>query len=158
MGFTTGIGEAMHITWIKDFFKQTNMKKGYEKQILDYNIEKFSLMVRDNIDLISSTEILTQVDKNIALQVSSMSGVKKIREELKWYIEKNERLKLGHSRLSCNYWYLVGTVADKADVSRFIDALAVFIKQDRAKVRGVDNVGDKRRKEADSSWTRKYPI
>ncbi len=47
-GFTTGIGEAMHITWIKDFFKQTNMKKGYERQILNYNVKKFSLIVRDD--------------------------------------------------------------------------------------------------------------
>ncbi len=79
------------------------MRKGYKKQILDYNVEKFSLMVRDDIDLFSSTEILTQADKNTALQVNSVSSAKKIREELKWYIEKNERLKLGHSRLSYNY-------------------------------------------------------
>ncbi len=83
MGFITGIGEAMHITQIKDFFKPTNMKKDYEKQILDYNVEKFNLMVRDDIDLLSSTEILTQVDKNIALQVNSVSDAKKIKEELK---------------------------------------------------------------------------
>ena len=49
----------MHIIWIKDFFKQTNIKKNYEKQILNYNIEKFSLMVKDNIDIFSSTKILT---------------------------------------------------------------------------------------------------
>ncbi len=57
----------MHITWINDFFKQTNMRKGYKKQILDYNVEKFSLIVRDDIDLFSSTKILTQDDKNAAL-------------------------------------------------------------------------------------------
>ncbi len=64
---TIGIGKAMHITWIKNFSKQTNMRKGYKRQILDYNIKKFSLMVRDDIDLFSSTEILTQTDKNAAL-------------------------------------------------------------------------------------------
>ncbi len=97
MGFSTGIREVMYITWIKDFFKQTNMRKGYEKQILDYNVEKFSLMVRDNIDLFSSNEILTSADENVALQVNFMSGAKKIREELKWYIQKSERLRLGQS-------------------------------------------------------------
>ncbi len=79
------------------------MRKGYEKQIPDYNVEKFSLMVRDDIDLFSSTEILTQANENAALQVNSVNGAKKIREKLKWYIEKSERLRLGHSRLSCNY-------------------------------------------------------
>ncbi len=119
------------------------MRKGYEKQILDYNVEKFSLMVTNDIDLFSSTKILIQADKNTALQVNSVSGAKKIREELKWYIEKSERLRLGYSRLSCNYWCLAGTAADKAGVPGFIDVLAVFIKQERAKARGVDNVGDK---------------
>ncbi len=128
MGFSTGIREVMYITWIKDFFKQTNMRKGYEKQILDYNIEKFSLIVGDDIDLFSSTKILTQADENAALQVNSVNGAKKIKEKLKWYIKKSERLRLGHNRLSCNYWCLAGTAADKAGVPGFIDALAVFIK------------------------------
>ena len=58
------------------------MKKGYERQILDYNVEKFSLMVKDDIDMFSFAEILTQANKNVVLYVNSMSGVKKIREEL----------------------------------------------------------------------------
>ena len=48
----------MYIIWIKDFFKETKMKKGYKKQILDYNIEKFILIIRDNINIFSSTKIL----------------------------------------------------------------------------------------------------
>ncbi len=72
----------MHIIWIKDFFKQINIRLDYEKQIFDYNIEKFSLMVRDDIDLFFSIKILTQVDENAALQVNSVNAAKKIREEL----------------------------------------------------------------------------
>ena len=96
-GFTTGIGEVMHITWIKDFFKRTKMKKGYEKQIQDHNVEKFSLMVRDNIDMFYSTETLKEDDKNAALQVNAVSAVKSITEDLKWYIGKDKRIKLRHS-------------------------------------------------------------
>ncbi len=106
------------------------MKKKYKRQILDYNVEKFSLIVRDNIDLFSSTEILTQAIKNATLQVNSMSGTEKIREKLKQYIEKSERLKLGHSRFYYNYWYLVEIAVDKASVLRFINALVVFMKQE----------------------------
>ncbi len=100
-------------------------------------------MVRDDRDLFSSTKILTQVNKNAVLQVNFVSDAKKIREELKWYIEKSEWLRLGRSRLSCNYWCLAGTAADKASVPGFIDVLAVFIKQEQAKARETDNVGDK---------------
>ena len=157
-GFTTGIGEAMQIMWIKDFFKRTNMRKSYEKQILDHNVEKFSLMVKDDIDMFSSTEILTEADKNAALQVNSVSDAKKITEELKWNVGKNVRIRLQNSRLSSNYWCLAETAADNAGVPGLIDALAVFIKQEWAKARGVESACHERQKKDDSSWARKYLI
>lgn len=43
------------------------MRKDYKRKILDYNIEKFCLMVRDDIDLFLSTKTLIQVDKNDVL-------------------------------------------------------------------------------------------
>ncbi len=150
-GFTTGIGEAMHITWIKDFFKQTEMRKSYEKQILDHNVEKFSLMVRDDINMFSSTETLTEADKNAELQVNSVSSAKKITEDLKWNVGKDERIRLWHSRLSNNYWCLAETAADNAGVPGLIDALAVFIKQERTKARGVESECNERQKEDNSS-------
>ena len=57
----------MHITWIKDLFKWTTMRKGYEKQILDHNVKKFSLMVKADVNMFSSAETLTQADQNAAL-------------------------------------------------------------------------------------------
>lgn len=157
-GFTTGIGEAIHIIWIEDFFKRTNMRKGYEKQILDHNVEKFSLIVRDDIVMFSSTKTFTEADKNATLQVNSVSGAKKITKDLKWLIEKDEHKRLQYSQLSSNYRCLAETVADKANVPGLIDVLAVLIKQERAKVRGVESASDERRKENDSSWARKYSI
>lgn len=49
-------------------------------------------------------------------------------------------------------------MADKVNISGFIDALAIFIKQKRVKAREVDNIGDEQRKKADLSQARKYPI
>ena len=34
------------------------MRKGYEKQILDYNVEKFSLMVGANLDMFTFIKTL----------------------------------------------------------------------------------------------------
>lgn len=62
IGFITSIKKTIHITWINDFFKQINIKKGYEKQILDLNIEKFNLMIRANLNMFSSTKILIWVN------------------------------------------------------------------------------------------------
>ncbi len=39
-------------------------------------------MVRDDIDIISSTKILIQTDKDVVLQVNFMDNEKKIREKL----------------------------------------------------------------------------
>lgn len=38
------------------------MRKNYKKQILDYNIKKFSRIIIDDIEIFSSTKILMQND------------------------------------------------------------------------------------------------
>lgn len=76
------------------------MRKNYKKQILDYNIVKFSLMVRDDINIFLPIKIPMQVDKNIVLQVNSISDVKKIRKKLKWYIKKMSRKDYGIMNLA----------------------------------------------------------
>ena len=79
------------------------MKKDYEKQILDHNVEKFSLMVREDIDMFSSIETIIEADKNAIMQVNSVSGAKSIPEDMKWHIGKDKRIKLRHNGLSSNY-------------------------------------------------------
>ena len=78
------------------------MKKSYEKQILDHNVEKFSLKIRDDIDIFSSTKTLTEVDKNTALQVNSVSDAKSIMEDLKGHVGKDVHIRLCYSQLSSN--------------------------------------------------------
>lgn len=73
----------MHITWINNFFKKINIKKGYKKYIIDQNIKKFSLIVRNNIDIFFSSKILIKINKNAILQVNFVSTVKKITKDLK---------------------------------------------------------------------------
>lgn len=73
------------------------MKKSYKKQILDYNIKKFSLIVRYNINIICSTKTLTEIDKNIILQVNSISDIKKIIKYLKWHVKKDNNIKLEYN-------------------------------------------------------------
>ena len=70
------------------------MRKDDKIQILDHSIEKFNLIVRDDTDMFLFTKILIQVNKNDVLQVDSMSSAKKIAEELNWYIERNEQVRL----------------------------------------------------------------
>lgn len=43
------------------------MQKKYMRQILDYNVKKFSLIIKDNKDMISFTKILIQANNNAVL-------------------------------------------------------------------------------------------
>lgn len=73
----------MYITWIKDFFKWTNIKKSFKKQILDHNFKKFNLMVKMDLDMFASADTLTQANQNAELLVNSVSGTKKFIKNLK---------------------------------------------------------------------------
>lgn len=59
IGLITGIKKGLYIILIEDFFKQINIRKDYKKQILNYNIEKFNLRIKDNIDMFLFIKILT---------------------------------------------------------------------------------------------------
>ena len=51
-------------------------------------------MIKVDLDMFVSTKILTRATWNAELQVNSVSGVKKILEDLKWYLRKDERWKV----------------------------------------------------------------
>ena len=73
------------------------MRNGYKKQILDHNVEKFSRMVRDDIDMFSFTKKSIKVNKNAALQVNSVSDAKNITEDLKLHVGKDRHIRLQYS-------------------------------------------------------------
>lgn len=134
------------------------MKKGYEKQIPDLNVEKFSLMVRDNLNIFFLIKISHQVKYNSALQINSVSSAKKIIKDLKQHFGKDERQKLQYKCLSINYQCQVEIVVNKVGVPKLMDALAVFIKQERDKVKRIKNIPIKHHKDNNSRWASLYPI
>lgn len=103
------------------------------------------------MDMFSSAKTLIQANQKIALQVNSISDIKKIIKDLKWYFRKNEYLKLQYSHLSTNCSCLTKLTADKAYVLRLVDALAIYIKQEQAKVKKLKSTFNKRYKDYNSS-------
>lgn len=67
----------MYIIQIKNFFKQINIKKRYEKQILNHNIKKFSFMIKTNLNIFFSIKILIQISQNTKFQMNLISNIKK---------------------------------------------------------------------------------
>ena len=73
------------------------MKIDYKKEILNHNIEKFSLRVKDDIDMFLSNKILTQANKSAVLYFNSVNDTKKIRKDLKGHIKRNRQIRLQYS-------------------------------------------------------------
>lgn len=66
------------------------MKKGYKNQILDYDVEKFNLIVKNDINIFVFSKSLIKANKNILLKVTSLNRAKKIWNNLKNFIKKVE--------------------------------------------------------------------
>lgn len=66
------------------------MKKGYKKQILNYNIEKIILIVRADLNMFFFTKILIQANQNAALKINLVNDVKNNLKDLKQHLDKNE--------------------------------------------------------------------
>lgn len=56
------------------------MRQIYKRQILDYNIEKFNLIVKDDINMFLFSKILKWADKNVVLLINFVNNTKKIRK------------------------------------------------------------------------------
>lgn len=69
------------------------MKKSYEKKIPTYNVMKFSLIVKDDINMFFSIKGLNKIVKNAILQVNSINGIKKNPKRLEIACQKKQAYK-----------------------------------------------------------------
>lgn len=104
------------------------MKKSYEKLISDSNIEMFSRMQRDNIDIFSLNKVLIENNKYATLQINFVNSATKITKDIKWHVRKNTHIKLQHNGLNSNYCCMAEKIANNASVPGLINALTIFIK------------------------------
>lgn len=59
------------------------MGKNYKKQTLNYNIEKFNLIIKAELNMFFFIKILTQINQNSEFQVNLVNNAKKIIEDLR---------------------------------------------------------------------------
>lgn len=62
------------------------MIKSYKNQILNHNVEKFSLIIRDDRYMLSFIKTLIEANKNAALQINCVNDAKKITKDFKYYV------------------------------------------------------------------------
>lgn len=137
------------------------MKKSYKKQILNHNIKIFNQIIKanlDNLNIFTFAKILIKTNQNAEFQVNLINDTKKIMKDLKQHFGKDECQKLQYNYLSTNYWYLAKIVTDKTNIPGLVDALTVFIKQEQAKVKGIENMCNGYYKDDNSSQADKYSI
>lgn len=76
VGFIAGIGEVWYITWLKQFFKQTNKRKGWKEQILNHNIRELNMLATEDNLAQEHGRQATQADWDSQVIVNHMSRVK----------------------------------------------------------------------------------
>lgn len=155
VGYTTGVGEVWHITWLKQFFKQTNKQNGFEIQILHHNIRELNMLAREDNLSHDSSHPATQADWDSRCKVNQVSRAKTLTEQ-HWNLDLDELKRVQESRLSEKVWCCASTAARDAEIPDFVDVLAVFIRQQRSAEEEVDRTNFGREK--DSSWAAAYLI
>ena len=156
-GFDTCYGEAAHKFLIKDFFYRTNKNEGWESQILLHNIRRQNIRAMEDVLLFTESKTKSQPDIDLEVQT-----IKSTRDPLDLTIlnipcdiDTLAEMKLYKLKSSC--WRQVGSVNDALNLSDFIDALAVFVRESRCKIDG--NIDDEQTmdcRESDPSWILTY--
>lgn len=62
--------------------------------MLDYNIKRFNLMIKNNRKMFFSSKILIKMNKNAILQLELINNTKKIIKNLNQLIKKTKYIKL----------------------------------------------------------------
>ena len=130
-GYSTGIGEANHIDLVKDYFRRTNKRKGFEKQIILANIRHLNLTAMLDIKRYEAGRGLLESEHSARSVRNLAAGAKDLRE-LQWPLDEAQERRIRSLRLSTNYWTYASTVAHQYGIPDLCTALINFIKQERS--------------------------
>ena len=157
-GMDTSHSEAAHRYLVKAFFDRTNKKDGYLDQIAQHNTRRLNSLAMKDIELYRQSRKGNQVDKEMTVQVSSLTRALDL-SSLDWSWDEEEMDQLQAVGRSYKTWREAFRVADVLHLHNFLDALAVFIRESRYKLEGVrTSNANLYRRETDSSWAGSHLI
>jgi hypothetical protein len=167
-GFDTSYFEAAHKV-IKAYYKRTNMRGDYESQISAHftrwtNItamkDLLDMRLKDLLPLSTKEEPATVTRAAICYDLGKLHwGVRGKSEAqsilMGCRLARKKELRLPHLKRGPSFWRYASTIASHSQLPNLIDALAVFVRQERLRLAGVSSSARATNlKEGDSSWVR----
>lgn len=168
-GYDTAMFEAGHKYIIKEWYTLTNKRETFEQQIFEHNQRAVNMLAMHDLVQFRSSKNKTPWVKDEPAQNTTVSRAVNL-DELGWSTTgpSEDRLirrmitsvpvreDLPHIRREHRYWRQASTVAQAVGQPGFLDALAVFVREERLRARGVvsSNIAMNMR-EPDSSWVDK---
>ena len=133
--FDTCYDEAAHKFLLKEFYKRTNKNKGFESQILEHNIRWVKTKAMTDLLNFRYSRRRTSAETALDVYVTQPTVAKTLFDRFEHGVNLNTMKRYG---LNTRTWRPATTIAAMDFDSRdFIDALAVFVRENRKKRDGV---------------------
>src|SRR5277367_6246025 len=128
--FDTEHSEAGHKYQVKEFYKRTNKRQGYEDQICLHITRRTKMLAMEDALFHDQSRHTTQGNDQIRAQVSVPAREQNL-TRIGWTVDLTLRGKLQSRGLNTHFWRTATEMAHWINVEGFIDALAVFVRESR---------------------------
>lgn len=168
-GYDTAMFEAAHSYLIKDWYKRTNKRNGYEQQIFDHNIRAVNVLAMQDLINLHLDTLPFHDSQDARIPANGVSGALDL-DDLRFPLWKSQergalrtlissRLKITRFPRSKKRWRCATTVAQCTRLPHFLDALAVYVREERLRHQNVrsSNIAVNRR-DLDSSWVESFLV
>jgi Plavaka transposase len=157
-GFDTAHFEAAHIYLLKNHYELTNKRVGFEEQILSLNTRRVKMLAMIELQRLRIAQPLNPKEKVIIATTTTAARSIEL-ERLDWHASASEAHSLGFMQLRTGTWRRARTVDKHLQICDFIDALAVFIREERLHADGIrSSNAEMERLEQDPSWVNHFPV
>jgi len=157
VGVDTSHSEHCHSFLVKQAYKRTNKREGFEKQIILYNTRHLNMTAMQDALLYQHTRLRPQAEEDMTIRLTQVSRPVAL-SSLGWPTKKAPTPHR-RGRLPPERWSRAIKVEERLGISGLLDVLAVFVRENRARGDGVAYADERiEHREADPSWVGDYLI
>jgi hypothetical protein len=134
--YDTEHSEAGHKYHVKDFYRRTNKKRGYQGQICLHNTQQMNILAMEDVLFHDQSRHSTQGNNQIKAQVSVPTWKMNL-NKVGWTVDLASRHRLQSYSLNTNFWRAASEMTTLIEVDDFVDALAVFVRESRKRLANI---------------------
>jgi Plavaka transposase len=157
-GFDTAHFEAAHIYLLKNHYELTNKRLDFEEQILSLNIRRVKMLAMSELLKLRTAQPFN-LKKEVIIATATTAARPMKLDPLGWGSRASEAHSLGVMQLGMGIWRHARTMDKHLQISNFINALAVFVREERHHADGIrSGNAEMERLEQDPTWVNQYPV